>query len=938
MLKFTTVLIPFFVLLACGVARAQQGIPERIGANIDRAPSLQALENKAKKSYNDGDYYTAIQYYQRILNIDSLNIGALEGLGESALAYTRYDVAANAYLTLIRQNLVDADPSVLVGLADARYRQMEYAEARQLYHMADSLSAADARTKALAVAGVQNCSWAIQVQKDLAPVDLDSLRDYVNTEYSEYSSVWTGDMLYYASYSEPYKNDSTRLLIKTMTARPLPDGSISVQATNFNEKKRHTAYVTFNREKTVMYYAVGKYVEGKAIRFELYRRKRNGDSSWGDAEKLPKKINARGYTTTQPSLCVLPGEQAETLFFVSDRPGGKGRKDIWFTRIENDTFAAPVNLEALNTDGDDVTPYFHAGTGTLYFSSTGRQGLGGFDIYRSDRTENGGWSAPEHLPAPLNSNANDVFYSLSENGRIAFFSSNRDGAKNFSEEDCCYDIFKSGQDKPEIKITACNEETGDTLNHTEMRLLEITPNGATELSKVTVPGSLHSFPLLPGKSYMIITSKTGFIPDTFNFDTPQKIWDQELAARCCLKPARVNLLVSVVDGDSLQPLTGAMVLFRDLSHLQPNGDVETGPAGGPLASLQRNDPDSSVYNFDLLFEHTYAVAASKEGFTSDSSDISTLGLQGDTTIRRELKLRRGLNLDAYVFDDIKKDPLNDVVIRLVELDSVKNPIREWVYPTGPDHNDYHTVINYDSRYRIVATKEKYSKDSLEFRTDDLEKIPFQRIRKELFLRPLELTAYLPITLYFDNDEPEKRTWATTTPKEYRETYLPYYNRKQEFIDNFSAGLTGEALTAAQFELDTFFERRVRGEWNRMRMFSEVLYEMLLNGDQINIRISGFASPLASSEYNKNLTSRRVSSIMNHFSIFDGGIYEPFIQSGQLKLIRVPNGDSKAPATVNDDPKKRRLSVFSVGASKERRVEIVGVDINGDEILISYPQK
>lgn len=934
MSKYIRIILP--LLLLCTLrAAAQKGIPERIGANLDRGPSLAALEERAKKSYNEGNYYAAMQYYQRILNADTFNISALEGLASAATAHTRYEVAAATYDLLRSKNLVDDDALTLLRLADVRYLMEQYADARQLYQNAEKVATSPDQ-KSRAQTGIKNCDWAIGIHQNIVDIALDSLRDYVNTPFSEYSNVWTDNRLYYSAYGHPFKGDSSRPMIQVFTAEPRSDAGMDIRWNEINEKKKHTAYVTFNKDKSAVYYAVGKYKEGKRIRFELYRRKRTGETTWGNAEKLPKTINLKDATNTQPFVCTLPGELTETLFFVSDRPGGKGKKDIWYVKIEQDKFSEPVNLAALNTDGDDVTPFYHTQTGILYFSSNARQGLGGFDIYRSAYAS-GQWGAVEHLPMPLNSSANDVFYSLSENGRLAFFSSNRKGAQNFSEEECCYDIFKSGMSKPEMTITACDQKTGDTLNYTTMTLFEIAPGGPVELSKVTVPGATHKFPLQTGKSYMIVTAKPGFVPDTFRFDVPQRIWDEDMSARRCLKSAQVDLIVSILDGDTLRPFPGANVLLTTSAFHRPDGVVDRGQDNAGLATVTRDHPDSTGYRFPLQFQHEYKLGAFKPGFTPDSTTVSTVGLvvNGDTTLRRELTLRRGLNLDVFVYDDILKDPLNEVTITLIELKTRQR----WVHRTGPDQNDYHTVIHYDTRYRVVATKEGYSKDSVEFRTDDLKKDPFQRIRQELFLRPLSLPAYLPIVLYFDNDKPgPSRRGVTSIKEEFKDTYLPYYNRKQEYMDVYGKPLTGQELEIARFDLDTFFERRLKGEWDRMRMFSEVLYEMLLNGDKVNIRISGFASPLASPGYNLDLTSRRVSSVMNHFSIFDGGIYEPYIKSGQLTLIREPNGSAKAPKSVSADPKDRRHSVFSVDAARERRVEIIGVDVNGNAIPIPITQK
>lgn len=922
MKKLCLILISWGIM--AGPLAAQKGVPERIGGDLERGPSLKALENRARRSYYEGDYFGAMQYYRRLLKVDAQNVSAWEGLAAAATAHTHYATAAAAY-EYLRANRLAADEALLLfRLAEIRYLSGQYADAHALYQqVAQQAALPELQRKALE--GVRNCQWALQVYQNTADLALDSLRDYVNTPFAEYATRWLNNRLYYSAYGHPYKRDSASPMIQIFSAEPRLDGSIAIQRLDINERKRHTAYLAYNRDQTAVYYAVAKYRRSGRLRFDLLERRRTGEASWGRPRRLPRPINQKEYTTTQPYVCVLPGEVSETLFFVSDRPGGKGGKDIWYCRIENGRFSEPTNLAALNTEGDDVSPFFHEPTGMLYFSSNGRQGLGGFDVYRA-AYKNGDWVDVEHLPVPINSNANDVFYSLSETSKLAFFSSNREGAMNFSEEDCCYDIFKIGMGRPEISIAACDEGSGEALFYTVMTLYEVTPEGPVALSRVAVPGSKHTFPLQPGKSYWIVTEKPGFLPDTLRFDMPGRLWEESFEQRRCLKAISIDLVVTVVDADTLKPLTGADVLFRTMSFLRPDGQIERGEGGKGLAFETRNEPGQHVYRFPLRFQHEYELKAQRPGYSPDSLMVSTVGLtpKSDTTLYRELRLRRGLRLDVYVFDDVLKDPLNDVTLTITEL---KMPREMWVHRTGPDSNDYHAVINYDTRYRIVATKEGYSRDSVDVRTDDLPKTPFQSVERKLYLRPLRPDAYLPITLYFDNDKPgPPRLGVTRISEQFSSTYLPYYNRKQEYIDIFCKGLTGEELAAAKHDIDTFFERRVKGEWDRMRMFSEVLYEMLENGLEIEIKISGFASPLASAAYNLDLTSRRVSSVFNHFEHFEGGLYRQYILSGQLKLTREPNGASKASKTVSADPTNRRLSVYSVDAARERRVEIIGVRV------------
>ncbi|MBL7774510.1 MAG: tetratricopeptide repeat protein, partial [Saprospiraceae bacterium] len=511
MLKSTLALLPFLLLAALPLAQAQQqGIPDKIGANVHRGPSMNALENKAKKSMAEGNYFQAMKYYQHMLDNDSLNVVALEGMADAAIAYTNYFKAEEIFEYMRRHELLKDDAASLLRQAKVKYLLSDYLTAKALYEQAGLQQDSDTVKK-----GIAACNWAME-HRDT--INLDPVGKELNTGYAEYANFWDKDgAFYYSSYSKPYKGDSSRLLIQVLEARVRTDSSLDIRPSSFNESNKHTAYVCFNSDKTVLYYAIGAYEKDKPIRFDLYRRQRQADN-WGPAEQLPAGINLPGISTTQPHVCRLPGAQHETLFFVSNRPGGRGGKDIWYARIEADTFSEPVNLFALNTGDDDVTPFFEDSTQTLFFSSNGRRpSLGGFDVY-SASYQAGGWSEPEHLPEEINSSANDVFYSLYQLphvAQIAFFSSNRYGAENFSEEECCYDVFKYR--RPILYI--CNEEVGVALNNASITLYEETAAGPVEISRLTLPGATHPLPMLPGKSYLLITVKPGFYPDTFRFDT-----------------------------------------------------------------------------------------------------------------------------------------------------------------------------------------------------------------------------------------------------------------------------------------------------------------------------------------------------------------------------------------------------------------------------------
>lgn len=927
-----------FLFFAVQTAKSQSGITDKINADHDRAPSVAALKRTAAEAAVEGDEYKAMAFYGRALEYDSLDQDALNGYGETAMRFGNYAKAEWAYQILVDNKMTSPDGLQLVKLAETKVRQSKYAEARELYRRFLFIETPVGITQDVlddAKRGLEGCNMALEAMAEIdAQPPLDTLLA-INTGDSEFAPYLKGDTLYYSSYHYPFEKDEyypKRNLIKILTTIRQDDKLSNPESANFNEENRHTANATFNEKGDVMYYTICQFATAANVRCEIYMRKLTGKNTWGPAIKLPAHINMPGYTNTEPNIGRASGESTEILYFVSDRPGGKGKRDIWYSRMEQDSFSQPVNLEALNTKHNDVTPFYHKnGSGSLYFSSDGRESFGGFDVYRS-RFVGGDWEEPISLGMPINSAGNDVYFSVSSNGKTSFFASNRNGSQRVDEyEDaCCYDIFKADLEKPEMIAITFNKETGDTLDHTVLQLVEYTPKGTSETTKAKVPGTFSHFTLQPRRSYMLISSKPRFTTDTIRFETPSTIWKDLLVKKLYLQPAAPSLIVKVYDKETGEPLSGATARFATIGKVLPNGSLVTGKGGTPLSTSTDIRPDTNLFNYPLDFEHRYEVLVSKPGYTIDSTGIvSTEGLPDAITIEKKVYLTRGITFSAYTINTATRDTLYGVNYRLVELEG-GNRKDEYVNPLGT--REYQTTLNYDRRYMIVATKDGFSKDSVIFSTKDLPRIDFQHLTRELRLKPLTIEAYLPIRLFFDNDEPDKRTLKKTTNRDYRPTYVDFYRRKPEFLENFSEGLDTIAKQAAMDSIDRFFELEVRRGWERLMAFSEVLYEMMDRGDYIVLTLKGYASPRAASQYNMNLTSRRVSSVQNHFLIFDGGIYKKFVENGQIVIKLEPNGESKAPKGISDNIKDERSSIYDPRACRERRLEIIGVEIKrGDKI-------
>jgi outer membrane protein OmpA-like peptidoglycan-associated protein len=185
---------------------------------------------------------------------------------------------------------------------------------------------------------------------------------------------------------------------------------------------------TERNEGTVSLSADGQYIfytacnrPGAKGSCDLYLSKLDGNS-WSEPINLGAPVNTASWES-QPSLSF----DGKVLYFSSNRPGGYGESDIWYTTFKNGRWTPPVNAgPEINTPGDEQSPFIAKDDQTLYFNSEGHPGMGGIDLFYARRGEDGRWNKPINLGYPINSEKDETCIVIASNGKDAFMA--RDGA------------------------------------------------------------------------------------------------------------------------------------------------------------------------------------------------------------------------------------------------------------------------------------------------------------------------------------------------------------------------------------------------------------------------------------------------------------------------------------------------------------------------------
>ena len=536
----------------------------------------------AKNNLKEGDeiyatgatfFKNAIPFYNNANNFNPNNADLNMKLGECYLTSV-YKYKALEHL----KKAVELNPSIdsyayfLLGRALHIDKQFDKAITAYSRYQGSAMSNPNPMVLQDLKMKIQHCYNGKEVIKRPIRVFIDNLGENVNTEFNEYGAVISADesvLLFTARRPnstggkiDPSLNEHFEDIY--MSEKQI-DGtwtkSMNLGANVNTSNHDANSGLSADGQKILVYL-------GRKGMGDLFECKLEGDV-WGEPISLGNNINTKDFH--ESSACYSPDGNA--IYFVSDKPGGKGDHDIYISQLDDKgKWGEAENLGAtINTKYSEEGVYMHPDGKTLYFSSQGHESMGGFDIFKSVfDIETKKWSTPENIGYPVNTTDDDIFFVISASGRHGYYTS-------FSEEGIglrdLYIVTFLGEEKPmvlnnednllaniaapiqevivapvvvvkEAQLTILKGVITDYLTKEVLEAeIEIVDNDANKVIATFKSNSktgryLVSLPA--GKNYGIAVKKDNYLFHSENFDIPNKSAFQTVDKNVELKNLKIG--------------------------------------------------------------------------------------------------------------------------------------------------------------------------------------------------------------------------------------------------------------------------------------------------------------------------------------------------------------------------------------------------------------
>ena len=389
---------------------------------------VSAQNSKTKKADNLYDrlaYTDAAQAYQKVLKRGTTDVYVFERLANCYYFINDTKKAEMYYKRVAKSK--DANPEAIYNYAQTLKANGKFSDYNTWMKNFAKLSPNDTRVKEF----MKNPNYIPKIMDDMARYTATNMED-INSEYADFGGIVYGKDFYFASgrntsrktyqwneepYLEIYKATNVG---GTMKNAELLNGDVNT--------KYHESNAVISADGKRMYFDRNDYFEGDYDKsasginqINLYYAENIDGKGWSAVVSAP--FNNNEYSTGHPAL----SQDGNTLYFVSDMPGGKGGSDIYMVAINSDgSLGTPERLgDNINTEGKELFPYLDS-NGTLYFSSNGHMGIGGLDVFYAE-AQGDGFGVVTNLGKGVNSSADDFAYKYDPTSQSGYVSSNREG-------------------------------------------------------------------------------------------------------------------------------------------------------------------------------------------------------------------------------------------------------------------------------------------------------------------------------------------------------------------------------------------------------------------------------------------------------------------------------------------------------------------------------
>lgn len=379
------------------------------------------LYNKAKTAFYNRSFDDAEKMLKAAIKKDSSYTDAYYLLAHSLRYQNRLDEDFATFKTAAIRNGTHTPLAFLYwGLELHDFGK--FAEAKQ---PADSLklyvNTLQENDKEEAEKFIAKAEFCLNQFNNPQPFKFSNLGTAINSDKNDYRPAFTVDdkrILFTRNMGKPQRDKSEdfygtiKIDGKWMEAQKLPE---PINLPNINDGAH-----TISADGRSLFFTRCEDKNGYGGCDIYYSRKIN--NRWSAPQNIGKPINTE-YRETQPSVSA----DGRTLYFVSNRPGGKGKNDIWVSyKNIYGNWSAPQNLgDTINTDGNEMAPFLHCDGRSFYFASDGHQGMGGTDVYLTKKNIHDRWGPAQNLGYPINTHENENDFCVNAAGTKAYFSSVR---------------------------------------------------------------------------------------------------------------------------------------------------------------------------------------------------------------------------------------------------------------------------------------------------------------------------------------------------------------------------------------------------------------------------------------------------------------------------------------------------------------------------------